>query len=48
MIFIIYRLISLFFLGLVVREIFDEEDMWLKVCGGIVLIPLLLRFLAIK
>jgi hypothetical protein len=48
MITIVYQLIILFFLVLVVRDMFKEENIWNQLTGSIVIIPFILRLLMIK
>jgi len=48
MITIVYQLIILFFLILVVRDMFKEENIWNQLTGSIVIIPFVLRLLMIK
>jgi len=48
MITIVYQLIILFFLILVVRDMFKEENIWNQLTGSIVIIPFILRLLMIK
>jgi len=48
MITIVYQLIILFFLVLVVRDMFKEENIWNQLTGSIVIIPFVLRLLMIK
>jgi hypothetical protein len=48
MITIVYQLIILFFLVLVIRDMFKEENVWNQLTGSIVIIPFILRLLMIK
>lgn len=48
MITIVYQLIILFFLILVVLDMFKEESIWNQLTGSIVIIPFILRLLMIK
>ncbi|MFW6148806.1 MAG: hypothetical protein ACOC6D_02980 [Atribacterota bacterium] len=48
MITIVYQLIILFFLILVIRDMFKEDNFWNQLTGSIVIIPFILRLLMIK
>jgi hypothetical protein len=48
MIAIIYQIIILFFLVLVIRDMFKEENIWNQLTGSLVIIPFILRLLMIK
>ncbi len=45
---VIYQLILLFFIILIIWELWREKKWTLQVVAGIVLVPLVLRFLMIK
>jgi len=48
MITILYQLIIIFFLILVVLDMFKEKNIWNQLTGSIVIIPFILRLLMIK
>jgi hypothetical protein len=48
MIAIIYQIIILFFLVLVIWDMFKEENIWNQLTGSLVIIPFILRLLMIK
>lgn len=48
MLTLMYRLIALFVIGLIVWDVWDENDWRLQIMAAIVLIPLVLRVLMIK